>query len=40
MPVFPNKLNAKYDEWKLVFEGILDQLGPDDELTLVGGSLG
>jgi hypothetical protein len=23
MPVFPNKLNARYEEWKIVFDGIL-----------------
>lgn len=36
----PNKQNAHYRDWKLVFEGILAQLNPQDEITLVGGSLG
>lgn len=40
MPVFPNKLNARYDEWKIIFEGILSKLSREDEVTFVGGSLG
>ncbi len=40
MPVFPNKLDAKYNEWKVVFEGILSKLNPEDTVTLVGWSLG
>ena len=35
----PNKQNARYRDWKIVFEGILTQLHPEDVLTLVGGSL-
>lgn len=40
MPVFPNKLNARYNEWKIVFEWILTRLTLEDEVTFVGGSLG
>ncbi len=40
MPIFPNKQNAKYADWKIVFEGILRGLSLDDEITLIGGSLG
>lgn len=40
MPVFPNKLNARYVEWKIVFEGVLSKLSREDEVTFVGGSLG
>lgn len=40
MPVFPNKLNSRYDEWKIVFEGILSQLNENDEVTFIWGSLG
>ena len=40
MPTMPNKQNAKYRDWKIVFEGILGQMGSEDEVTLVGGSLG
>jgi predicted alpha/beta-fold hydrolase len=36
----PNKLNARYHEWKIFFEGILSKLDREDEITLVGGSLG
>ena len=38
-PQMPNKQNARYRDWKIVFEGILTQLHPEDVLTLVGGSL-
>ena len=40
MPTMPNKQNARYRDWKIVFEGILAQLDSEVELTLVGGSLG
>lgn len=40
MPVFPNKLNARYEEWKIVFDGILKTLPEDAELTFIGWSLG
>ncbi len=39
MPVFPNKLNARYDEWKIVFEWILEKLEPQSEITLIWWSL-
>lgn len=39
-PVMPNKLNARYNEWKIVFEGVLSKLNSEDEVTFVGGSLG
>lgn len=38
LPDFPNKQNAQYDEWKIVFEKILPFL--KDEVALVGYSLG
>lgn len=38
VPRFPNKQNANYEEWKIVFEKILDIT--DDNLILVGHSLG
>ena len=40
MPVFPNKLDSKYEEWMIVFEGILKTLPEDSEITFIGGSLG
>lgn len=39
MPEMPNNLNAKYDEWKIVFEAVLKKISPDDEVTLIGHSL-
>lgn len=38
LPVMPNKLNAKYIEWKTYFEKVLELL--DGEVILVGHSLG
>lgn len=38
VPHFPNKQNANYEEWKILFEKILDIT--DDDLILVGHSLG
>ena len=40
MPVFPNKLDSKYADWKIVFEAIMEQLDAGDRLTFVGWSLG
>ena len=40
MPIFPNKLDAKYQEWKIVFDGIISGISRDDHITLIGGSLG
>ncbi len=40
MPVFPNKLNARYEDWKIVFEGIISKLSREDEVSIVGTSLG
>lgn len=40
MPDMPDKIDAKYDEWKLIFKWILAKLVPEDEITLVGTSLG
>lgn len=40
MPIFPNKLNAKYKDWKIVFEWLISRLGTTHELTLIGSSLG
>jgi predicted alpha/beta hydrolase family esterase len=34
----PNKQNAQYEEWKLVFEKIIDKL--DENFILIGHSLG
>ncbi|MDR0369151.1 MAG: alpha/beta hydrolase [Candidatus Peribacteria bacterium] len=34
----PNKQNAKYKEWKIVFEKIVDKL--DNNFILIGHSLG
>lgn len=39
-PAMPNKLNARYSEWKIVFEWVLAKLNSEDELTFMGGSLG
>jgi uncharacterized protein len=38
IPEMPNKINAKYFEWKIWFEKVLTLL--DDEIILVGHSLG
>lgn len=38
MPSMPNKQNAKYDEWRIVFEKALTLL--DDNCILIGYSLG
>jgi len=38
VPEMPNRLNAKYSEWKIIFEKILPLL--NDKLILVGHSLG
>ena len=35
MPVFPNKLDSKYTDWKIVFEAIMERLDAGDRLTLV-----
>ena len=40
MPVFPNKLDSKYTDWKIVFEAIMERLDAGDRLTLVWWSLG
>jgi uncharacterized protein len=37
-PQMPNKFNARYEEWKIWFEKILDLL--EDNLILIGHSLG
>lgn len=37
-PQMPNKQNAKYKEWKIVFEKIVDKL--DNNFILIGHSLG
>jgi predicted alpha/beta hydrolase family esterase len=39
-PPMPNKQNARYADWKIVFESILEKIDTGDEVTLVGGSLG
>ncbi len=38
VPNMPNKTNARYEEWKIWFEKIIDKL--DDNLILIGHSLG
>lgn len=38
MPQFPNKQNAQYEEWKILFGKILNAL--DDNIILIGNSLG
>lgn len=38
LPQMPNKQNAQYDEWKVLFEKVLVFLSPD--ATLIGHSLG
>ncbi len=38
-PTMPNKQNARYRDWKMVFESILWELHTDDDITLVGTSL-
>ncbi len=40
MPEMPCDLDAKYNEWKIVFEWVLSKITPDDEVTFVGHSLG
>jgi fermentation-respiration switch protein FrsA (DUF1100 family) len=39
-PTMPNKQNARYRDWKIVFEAIMDRLDAGDRLTFVGWSLG
>ena len=39
-PSLPNKQNARYHDWKIVFEWILSQLNEIDEVTFIWGSLG
>ncbi len=36
----PNKLNARYEEWKIVFDGVLAKMKTDDDVTFFGTSLG
>ena len=36
----PCDLDAKYQEWKIVFESVLSTVGREDEITFVGHSLG
>ena len=38
VPKMPNAQNAQYDEWKILFEKIVDLL--DDDFVLIGHSLG
>ena len=38
LPEMPNKTNARYEEWKLMFERIAMKL--DDEVILIGHSMG
>lgn len=40
MPQFPNKLNAKYKEWKLFFDAWIEKIVLSDEVILIGTSLG
>lgn len=39
-PTMPNKLNARYSEWKIVFDGIMKKMKADDEITFFWTSLG
>lgn len=39
IPEMPNALNAKYAEWKIVLTAILQNIGPEDEVTFIGHSL-
>ncbi len=39
MPEMPCDLDAKYNEWKIVFEWVLSKISLDDEVVLVGHSL-
>lgn len=34
-PTMPNKQNAQYREWKIVFEGILGKVENGDHITLI-----
>ena len=38
IPQMPNSQNARYSEWKILFEKIISIL--DDEIILIGHSLG
>lgn len=40
MPQFPNKLNAKYDEWKIFFDAWIRKIVLSDEIIFIGNSLG
>lgn len=40
MPQMPSDLNARYEEWIITFDGLLSNISPSDELTLVWHSLG
>ena len=40
MPQFPNKLNAKYDEWKIFFDAWIGKIVLSDEIIFIGNSLG
>ena len=39
-PTMPNKQNARYRDWKIIFDGIIEKLSTGDRLTLVWWSLG
>ncbi len=36
----PNKIHARYTEWKTLFEALISQFESSDQLTFVGSSLG
>lgn len=39
-PTMPQKQNARYRDWKMVFNGIMSTINPEDEITFIGTSLG
>ncbi|MDD2693730.1 MAG: hypothetical protein PHY14_02260 [Candidatus Gracilibacteria bacterium] len=40
MPQFPNKLNAKYSEWKIFFDAWIEKIPLSGEIIFIGNSLG
>ncbi len=36
----PDKLNADYDAWKIIFEKFVDQIDTNEPISLIGHSLG
>ena len=39
-PTMPNKQRAIYRDWKMLFEELIKDMTPEDEITFIGNSLG